>query len=111
MASKTTKWMVTVASAAISVVMGGAAFAAPADPFDGTANTMRLLSEPIGEPRAAGGTAPQTSLSAAQVTSPLRPTDGSDDAIGKGLSRVVSTVGTKVVEAKGQAREVLRQVS
>ena len=66
MASKTSKWMAVVASGAISVMMGGAAFAAPVS------------------------------------------TDGADDLINKGLGKVASTVGTKVAEVKGQAREVIR---
>lgn len=112
MASKTSKWMAMVASAAISVTAGGSAFAAPASAFEGTGTTMGLFPDVISEAEAAGRTAvaegqPQDR----QVTNSLRSTDGASDVISTVLGKVVSNVGTKVAEVKGQAREVLSQAS
>ena len=156
MASKTSKWMATVASAAISVMVGGVAFAAPASAFEGTGTTMGLFPDPISEAVAGGRTAvaegqrqvrqvtnslrspgadsagtmgllpdpisealkngrtaaAEGQRQARQVTNSFRSTDGaSDDVISKVLSKVLSNVGTKVAEAKGQARRALNQAS
>ena len=112
MASKTSKWMATVASAAISVMVGGAAFAAPASAFEGTGTTMGLVPDRISEAVAAGRTAvAEGQRQVRQVTNSLRSTDGASDVISKVLSKVLSNVGTKVAEVKGQARRALDQAS
>ena len=82
MASKPSKWMAVVASGAISVTTAGAAFAAPAGAFEG--------------PRQIGQ---------------ARSTDDASDLISKVLGKGASSVGTKVAEVKGQARQVVGQVS
>jgi hypothetical protein len=153
MAPKTSKWMATVASAAISVMVGGAAFAAPASALEGTGTTMGLFPDPISEAVAAGRTAVaedqrqvgqvtnslrSTGADSAstmgllpdpisealengrttvaegqrqvrQVTNSLPSTDGASDVISKALGTVLSKVGSKVAEVKGQARGALNQ--
>jgi hypothetical protein len=79
MASKTSKWMVVVASGAISVMTGAAAFAAPVTATEGPGQVGRV-----------------------------RSTDDASDLISKVLGKVASNVGTKVAEVKGQARDVVR---
>ena len=107
MASKTSKWMTVVASGAISVMMGGAAFAAPVTAFEGR-STKGLLPDPISKAvkvgRAAASEGPR------QVRQ-VRSTDDASDLISTVLGKVASNVGTKVADAKGQARQVLRPAS
>lgn len=110
MASKTSKWMTVVASGAVSVVMGGAAFAAPASAFGGS--TKGLLPDRISEGVQAGRTAAsEGQRQVRQVSNSLHSSDGGSDAISKAAGKGLSKVGTKVAEVKGQAREVLSQAS
>jgi len=108
MASKASKWMAAVASAALSVMMGGAAFAAPASAYEETGSAMGLLPGPISEAVPDG----RTNVAEAQrQVRELRSPAGASDVISKVLSKVASNVGTTVAKVKGQAREVLSQAS
>ena len=138
MASKASKWMAAVASAALSVMMGGAAFAAPGSAFEETGSAMGLLPGPISEAVPDGRTnvaeaqrqvrearsnegdadvisqihGVRTNVAEAQrQVRELRSPAGASDVISKALSKVASNVGTTVAKVKGQAREVLSQAS
>ena len=112
MAAKTSKWTAAVASAAISMMVGGASFAAPASAFEGTGTTMGLVSDPISGAVAAGRTAvAEGPRQVRQVTNSPRSTDGASDVISEVLGKVLSNVGTKVAEVKGQARRALNGAS